>query len=231
MGDACKLYRCEWLAAEGAESEHVRACEECARWTRSAERQRVALSGLARLGAPAELELRVGKELVGDRSRRLERVLSSLARLGAPASLDERVAGLFVRSSPGDEQRGHQKAQAMRALEVQSAPEVLERLVQEELAAPERHLAERFAGGLERVPAPHALEQRLTAVVRRRALRRLVLGPLVTLVAAGLVVWFAIGQDSEPRARRFQVIHAASLDELDPLARSLAESLSGGRPR
>ncbi|NOT28850.1 MAG: hypothetical protein HOP15_00215 [Planctomycetes bacterium] len=230
MNDACKLFRNEWLARAGAEREHARLCRECALWLQAAARRRSELSGLARLSAPAALDRRVDEELAGARTNRLERVLYSLARCGAPALLDERVAELFSRGSGGDEERGEQRAWAVRALEVQSAPDVLERLVSEELAAPERHLAERFPGSLERVAAPLALEQRLGSAARRSTLVRLA-RPLVALAAAGLVVWFAIGRGSEPRSRRFQVLHAVAFEDLDPMARSLAESLGGGRRR
>jgi hypothetical protein len=117
----------------------------------------------------------------------------------------------------------------LRSLDVHKAPPVLERLLEEELAAPERQTVERFSGNLERLSAPGELAERLGASVRRRAVLRLVLGPLSALAAAGLVVWLALqGGASEPRSHRFQVIHASSLDELDPLARALAESLGGG---
>lgn len=231
MNDACKLFRNEWLGSEGPEGEHARLCRECALWLQAVARQRSELSGLARFSAPTVLDRRVDEELAGARTNRLERVLFSLARRGAPGLLDERVAELFNRRSGGDEERGEQRAWAVRALEVQSAPDVLERLVGEELAAPERHLAERFPGSLERVAVPLALEERLGSAARRSTLVRLALGPLVTLAAAGLVVWFAIGRGLEPRSRRFQVIHAVALEDLDPLARSLAESLGGGRRR
>ena len=49
------------------------------------------------------------------------------------------------------------------------------------------------------------------------------------LAAAGLVVWIAVRRgEPEPRRYRFEVVQAASLDGIDPLARALAESLNGG---
>lgn len=185
------------------------------------------LSELTRLSVPDELEARVARELGGERTRRLERVLGSLARRGAPAALDERLVEWLERDCAGDEERGSRKAQAVRALELHSAPNVLERLVDEELAAPQRHRVERLSGSLPRLGAPPELADRLGTSVRRRTLTRLVLGPVVALAAAGLVVWLAIGHDPEPRPRRFEVIHASSLDEMAPLARALAESLAG----
>jgi hypothetical protein len=73
------------------------------------------------------------------------------------------------------------------------------------------------------------LAERITSLVRRRALGRLVLGPLATLAAAGLVVWIAMrGQEPEQRRYRFEVVQSTSLEGLDPMARMLAESLGGG---
>lgn len=223
------MFRIAWQCGDDADLAHADHCPECASWARSSEHRRGVLAGLARFSVPAELDERVAREFAGDRSVRLERLLSSLVRLGAPAALDERVAQAFA--VRGDEERGRQKAGIVRALEVQSAPSVLERLVNEELAAPERHRVERFPGTLERVSAPPVLAQRLGSVVRRRALTRLVLGPLVTLAAAALVVWFSVGRGPEPRRRRFEVVQATSLQGLDPMARMLAESLSGAPPR
>jgi len=189
-----------------------------------------ALTGLARASAPAELERRVELELAGDRSRRLQRMLNSLVRRGAPAALELRVAESLDESrTRGDEQRGSRKAQVLRALDDRPAPGVLDRLLREELEAPERQRADRFFGSLERLPAPAALAERLASVVRRRALGRLVLGPIAALAAAGLVVWIAVRtEEPAPRRYRFEVIHASSLEGIDPMACVLAESLGGG---
>jgi hypothetical protein len=226
----CKAFRSEWLSGEAAGSAHPEQCPACARWVFSSERVLAALSSLGRASAPAELERRIELELAGDRSRRLERVLGSLVRRGAPAVLELRVADtLGAREVRGDEQSGSQKAQALRALDLQPAPAVLERLLREELESPERQRVERFSGSLERLRAPAALAERLASVVRRRALGRLVLGPIATLAAAGLVIWIAVRSgEPEPRRYRFEVIQASSLEGIDPMARLLAESLGGG---
>ncbi|MSR61832.1 MAG: hypothetical protein EXS08_05250 [Planctomycetes bacterium] len=175
------------------------------------------------------MEQRVAQELDGDRSRRLYRVLGSLVRQAAPPGLDERVAGHFSEAPRvGDEERGRQQAEVLRALDVQPAPPVLERLLNEELELPLRHRAERFPGSLGRLAAPPELEARLNATARRRNMRRLLLAPALTLAAAGLVVWLVARQPTpEPRAHRITVVQASSLRELDPLARALAEGLSG----
>jgi len=224
----CRSFRSEWLSGEAAGAAHPEQCLACARWVLSSERVQAALSSLGRASAPAQLEQRVELELAGDRSRRLQRALGSLARRGAPAVLDLRVADTLSAGVRGDE-RGSQRAQALRALDVQPAPGVLERLLREELESPERQRVERFSGSLERQRAPAALAERLASVVRRRALGRLVLGPIATLAAAGLVLWIAVRSgEPAPRRHRFEVIQASSLEGIDPMARMLAESLGGG---
>src|SRR5262245_46248075 len=230
MDRTCRAFRIEWLSGAAAVSAHPAECSACARWVLSAERIRAALSSLGRASAPAELEERVGLELRGDRSRRLPRVLNSMVRRGAPAVLDLRVRDALGASAPrGDEQHGSRKAQVLRTLDARPAPGVLERLLREELEAPERQRVERFSGTLERLRAPAALAERIGSVVRRRALGRLVIGPLATLAATGLVIWVAVRtREPEPHRYRFEVVQATSLEGLDPMARMLAESLGGG---
>ena len=230
MERTCRAFRVEWLSGAAAGSTHPAQCSSCAGWVLSSERILAALSSLGRSSAPAELEERVELELRGDRSRRLQRALNSLVRRGPPAVLDLRVAEtLGARAAGADEEDRSRKFLALRALDARPAPGVLERLLSEELRAPERQRVERFSGTLERLRAPAALTERLASVVRRRALGRLVLGPLATLAAAGLVIWIAVrSPEPEPRRYRFEVIHAASLEGLDPMARMLAESLGGG---
>lgn len=229
MNQACKAFRVEWLSGETG-SAHASQCPQCARFVSSSERVAAALSSLEGLSAPAELERCVELELAGDRSRRLQRVLNSFIRRGAPAVLDRRVAEFFAaHRAGGDEQRGSRKAEVMRSLDLRPAPDVLERLLREELDAPERQRVERFSGSLERLRAPAVLAERIGSVVRRRAFGRLVLGPLATLAAACLIVWITLLRgEPVPRRYRFEVIQAASLEGIDPMARMLAESLNGG---
>jgi len=224
----CRAFRTAWLSDALRAQALAHECAACEEWRRSSERQQRALAALGRLGAPPALDERLAQELAGDRSRRLERVLGSLVRLAAPAELDERVAGLFgTAPRVGDEERGRQKAEVLRALDVQPAPPVLDRLLNEELELPSLHRAERFPGGLGRLAAPPELDARLATHARRRNVRRLLLAPLATLAAAGLVVWIVARQPSpEPRVHRITIVQS-SLGELDPLARSLAEGLSG----
>lgn len=226
MGHVCRTFRIAWLS--GDQPSRPVGCQECAAWVRSAQRLYAGLRTAERKTAPAELQARVEEELAGNHERRLRGVLGSLLRHGAPAALDARVAEMLS-DRAGDEQRGRLKAQAIRALDVQTAPGVLERLLQEELEAPERHRAERFSGNLERLNAPAALETRIKASLHRRLIVRLVLGPLVSLAAAGLIVWISVrGEDRPASGYRFRVIEASSLEGMDPMARAIAEVLGGG---
>lgn len=232
MNERCASFRAEWLSA-GFDPVHVDECEACRAWVRASERSIHALEGLRNSDAPQELVQRVERELSGDRVRRIERAVASLARLPAPSALDalvhERLAG---RAPAGDAERGERSAQALRALDLVPAPAVLDRLVEEELAQPARQTAERFPGNLERLSAPDELAQVLHARARRQTFVRLARGPVAVLAAAALVIWLALRLDEpRPHTYRFEVVRAESLEGLDPLARSLAESLTGGIPR
>jgi predicted anti-sigma-YlaC factor YlaD len=232
VSERCDAFRADWLSA-GFDLAHLEQCGDCRAWVAANERRVLALNELAQKTAPAALDQRVARELAGDRSLRLERAVGSLARLAAPSVLDAAVASLFEERAPaGDAARGERAAQALRALDLVPAPAVLDRLVAEELARPELQRAERFPGQLERLAAPEELEEKLHGSVRRKAAVRLVRGPLLALAAAAVVVWVALQVDRpQPRSYRFQVVHATSLEGLDPMARSLAESLTGGIPR
>lgn len=229
MRDACKEFREAWEHGEGAPLHHE-TCAPCKRWVDSLERLRGALTSLARVDAPPQLAVAVAREFGGDRSERLQRVLESLVRRGAPAALDERVSAWIGRGGTGaDPERRAQRLEALRALDVQQAPGVLERLLREELQDPQRRQVERFSGTLARMRAPQELAERIAASVKRRALVRLVAGPLTALAAAGLIVWLTLRSGvAEPHTYRFRVLHATTLEELDPTARALAESLGGG---
>ena len=235
MEESCKAFQIEWLNGERAEAAHSETCAACARWVASTRRVITELERLDRMAVPQELDTRVAAELSGDRSRRLERMLGSMARHAVPSGLDERVAATLA-GGRGDRERGERKAKVLRALDIQPAPEVLERLLDEELTAPERHVAERFPGNLERLRAPTALDHRVETRVRRRSMNRLVLGPTAALLAAALVLWFSL-RSVEPESRyRFRVVQASSLDGIDPRALSLAEAIGGtasplGTPR
>lgn len=230
MTEACNLYRTAWLAGE-ATIRHDESCVECAAWRRRTEHVTRVLRALPRRAVPDELAFRVEDELAGRHERRIERILSSLTPLRAPDELDERV-GLMLGigdDALGDDARGERSAGLLGTLDVQPAPNVLERLIEEELSDPAAHRAARFPGDLERLQAPPALELRVERTVRRRAWRRLIAAPAASLAAAGVLVWFLVQRSEEPRrAYSFQVEHAASLEGLDPMTRQLAAVLGGG---
>jgi hypothetical protein len=191
-----------------------------------------ALRELVHRRAPLGLEERVARELAGDHSTRLEGVLGSLVRRAAPPQLDARLVEWIgsQANEPGFDRAP--RAEVLRSLDVQQAPDVLERLLNEELDSPERHRVERFSGTLPRLHAPEALTKRLEAKVRRRVWARLLVGPLTALTAAALVLWISQRGGIEPTSGyRFQVHHATSLSGLDPTARALAEALGAGGER
>jgi len=225
---------------ERTRSPHPDACRECAEWTLSAVQQIAALTGLSRLVPARALDVRLARELAGERDSRLVRALTSLVRHGAPSALDELVAediarlasGAASRVPAGDEARGERQAQAVRALDVYTAPHVLERLLDEELRAPEAARAERFTGNLERLSAPLALDRRLRSQARHKAFRRLILAPVLTLTAAGVALWFLIRGEERVRPQySFEVVHATSVEDLDPMARQIAQILGGSDGR
>ena len=166
-------------------------------------------------------------------SAALQRALTSLRPVSAPAALDERVALECATDAP--------VASWLRELTPVSAPDVLDRLVSEELADPQRALAERFAGDLLEHPAPRSLRGRLVNVLgsedarQRRAQWGLVGSGLAAAAMALLVFWpqeptAPLDQgDREVRSRlRLKRVTVSSASELSPMAALLSDSLAGG---
>ena len=119
-------------------------------------------------------------------------------------------------------------AERVSVMDYASVPPVLDRLVAEELAQPAVHRVERFAGDLERIPAPEVLERRVGRTLRRRSLP---VAGIATLAAACLVIWFTFGRTRDELSRRqLRVVRVESAGALSPLARGLALSLGGGAP-
>jgi hypothetical protein len=230
---------------EGAEREsadaHVASCGDCASWERRAELLQGTLSALPRVEAPAELEDRVGLALTPEGRR--ERVLyavSSLERPQVPAELDERVLGEAVRA----ELEASEATRRISALGRLAAPAVLDRLVAEELVDPAASRARRFAGDLERVEAPPALDESLADGIGTEAaggrvipLQRRVrqAAPWVAGLAAAVLLLVLAPRGSEPAEPEpvwsFEVVHAdsaAALPGEGTLARALVDGISGG---
>lgn len=190
------------LEGGGLGVEHLASCSACREWQHGVSLQLRAFRELPTLEAPEELERR-----------------------------------LFPSARPSRELDASSPAiQAVRALDRLEAPAVLERLVAEELSDPAAARADRFAGGLDRINAPRLLERRLVATLRRGTRSRRWIAPLAVAAAAVTLLWMGvnrqrgIGGGGDEREYSFEVIRPASLDGMDPFARSLAETL-GGHPR
>lgn len=226
MNSSCNDFRSQWLTEPGA-LPHAEACAACAAWARSTERQMQLLAKLERVQAPAELEARVARELDNGGADRLERLLTSLVHPAAPESLDQRLAAALrePESEAAGEVGSDPRVGVLGTLDRQSAPPVLDRLLEEELADPRAQVA-RFSGGLEKLRAPAALEKRVEGALRRRTFLRLALVPVASLAAAGLVVWLTLRSAQAPAPTySFRVLHPTSVAGLSPLGRQMAQAL------
>ena len=245
MGTNCEQFRDRLLderldADDLRRDPHLAGCATCGAWVERTLRNVEHLRALSPLAAPARLDALVAIE--------------HLERLAVPAELDamvvedlERLVPAEVRAEREALAREPRVARFLRTLERYQAPSVLERLVDEELADPAKARARRFAGELERLSAPAALwyrlERRLRLVPagrdahdgrtgrRERPLR--LLKTVGGLAAAALLVvlpftLFFGGSDPQRGQRSFQVHKVSSLSELSPMARSMADGLSGG---
>lgn len=135
-----------------------------------------ALSSLMAPGAPDELAGRVVASLnAGARQERALEFASSLTALEAPTTLDEAVAARID-------------------ADVERAPAVLDRLVEERLDTPEQAMTRSMTGRLERHKAPSELERRVQHELLgrrdapRSARRRLASAAAASLLAIVLVV-------------------------------------------
>ncbi|MFO1011939.1 MAG: hypothetical protein U1F29_17890 [Planctomycetota bacterium] len=229
MSPQCRDLRLRWLehAAPTASSDdafvsHMLACSDCAEFARRALRLRRAFGELERFEAPAELPGRVVAACnAGFLQDRAAALLQSMGRIEAPAVLDQKVLGVPA---------------ALRA------PQVLERLVDEELRDPSRALARRFAGRLERLSPPDELAARVESELARprpdlvpdareraQALRWVV-ASLVVIVSLALGVWYG-GRESHANAKpalAFRIEHVRDARELGSMGRTLAGGFTGG---
>ena len=251
--DRCQNFRDRWLeraldsvACETLErsDEHMQSCSTCSEWARATRYQVGALQRMPRLELPDSLADGVQDDLQNV-SGRIERALFAMAPVPAPAKLDRLVAASFERdrqseapsetenagdgiTAPTNSDDDSQRASVgvVRALDYTTVPPVLERLLEEELADPDGHLAQRFVGNLERQDAPDELEARVARTLGRPVFGRFV--ALATLAAASLVLWLVLRPSEEPTRRKLHVVRADSLAQLDPVARGLIEALGGG---
>lgn len=177
------------------------------------------------------------------------RELRALTTRPAPRELE----GLVVAAT----QAGHRQDRAVAALRVigpavmppevdrviwpigASAPPVLDRIVDGNLQDPTHSIARRFAGRIERLQAPRALDARVSKIRAFGRIRRERFGQRVSLAVGALVLvaititatWFIARQSEvEAREQKFVIEHVTSLDEFGPLAQSTLSSLLGGSP-
>jgi len=232
--ESCNNFRDQWLeraldatslqAVEG-QDEHLAACSLCTEWLRSRKSQVRALLALERAVIPEDMLGAIEEHLA---QPALERALRSLPVLEAPEELAVRVNDELVERAAKKASRAADPERARKSLSVldyESAPPVLERLINEELAAPKAHVVERFVGNLEPRLAPPRLGTLVARELRGPLLARVV-GP-AAVAAAVLVAWFAYARTGEP-ARRLRVVTTEDISALDPMARSIAEVLRGG---
>lgn len=240
MREECREHRDAWIERRAGDSDHTRSCPGCAEWTRTRVAHIHALAELARMEPSPELDRAIACDVSAllERTRaRLEanrrrqetllRGLAQLERKSVPAELDAR---LF--SPQGGLAQGALTARALADLDGLGVPRVLDRLVDEEFAEPEKHRTARFAGDLERQRVPPELAARVeTELLRPRSSKRLftrlaVAAAVLALAAVGL----RRGVDDPRPVRELEVISVAGLSQLDPMARSLFEALSGPLP-
>lgn len=218
---------------------HQSRCADCRSWIRSTKLQIQALLELPELEAPDQLDELVEQAILSPPSTRdhehdekTDEILAALPRKAAPEELEQRVAASLMRDverRAGTRDDKQRTIQSVRVLDIEPVPNVLERLVDEELAAPAAHRVERMVGNLEPRRAPENLAVRVARRLRPISLPKLVIAPLATLLAACLLIWVAFrGEEPEPRSYSFTVVHADDATRLDPTARLVAEALSGG---
>ncbi|MBK7878842.1 MAG: hypothetical protein IPJ77_24550 [Planctomycetes bacterium] len=227
MSPDCREIRLRWLehAAPAAAfdddvSGHLVACAECSAFVRRGLQLQRAFEGLERLPVPEELPGRVVAAChAGYLQDRATAWLHTMGRVEPPRELDQKVLGL----PPG-----------------LRAPQVLERLVDEELREPSKALARRFAGRLERLEAPAELDARVVAELARsrpelapdakergQALKWAVASFLV-IVSLAIGVWYGASDAQAAPSIAFRIERVQDASELDGMARALAGGLTGG---
>jgi len=250
--EVCQQFRSKWLDdramadADGVQAldvadGHQADCKACNGWVRSTKQQIGLLMALPVLEAPEELDALVEHAVENPPpEERVEQVLAALPRKAAPSELGERLATSMLRDVERREQRAIQSGQgqggerertvlSVKALDIEHVPNVLERLIDEELESPAAHRAERMVGNLDRRHAPAILATRVAQNLRRHSLPRLVFAPLASLLAASLLLWVVVrGGGEEQVGYSFEVVRATNSAALNPIARQVAEALSAG---
>lgn len=247
--EVCQQFRSKWLDERAmAESDgvqaldvvegHQSACNACNGWVRSTKQQISLLMELPLLEAPEELDALVEEAIQSPPpEERVEEVLAALPRKAAPDELEARLVESMQRDEERREQRKVQSGddrtvQSVRALDIEHVPNVLERLVGEEMSTPAAHRAERMVSNLEPRLAPAALAKRVARELQLRALTKLpkkIVAPAATVLAACLLLWIALRGGEEPKpGYSFEFVRAKDTSALNPVARQVADALSAG---
>lgn len=219
MKDPCREFRIRMVAlADGATQRdsaldaHLAQCAECrARMERTEQLVRT-LRALERIAPGPDMDgLTVAATQAGRRQERAVRAVRLLERMHVPEELERKLIA------------GREKA-----------PGVLDRLVEHDLQDPTQAVARRFAGRLERLAAPRALEGRLArSVLARhdrdaRRVRVLVLAAAFVLVI-GALAWILVERRPiTERGPEIIVQHVASPNDLDASARAAFAQFSLG---
>ena len=215
---------------------HVAECPECQAWVRRMGAQLGELASLPAVPAPADLDARLERELerfhvaAREGEARAREGAGALERLAAPGALDGLVAERLAQHGAGEPAAPACEG-LLRSLDRLRAPAVLDRLVAEELADPAAQ-ARRFAGDLERVPAPGDLERGVRSELtgRRRSgphrRRKGVLASIGLAAAAALAVWVAL-PEPEP-TYSIELVEVTDVGEMPELLRALANGMSSG---
>lgn len=246
MSSACHRFREDLHDAFVADPEalaHAESCEACAALAARVGRVARAVVELERRAVPAALDgLVVAALEAGVREERAVRAVRELERERLPEPLPESPEeAVELEAQIAAELRDTELGAGLNT-ERYPVPSVLERLVREELADPERARVARFVFSLPRRAAPSELEARVhvdLAAPAPRPIARPRLGRRLALVgsslAAGLLAmvlfrpFFLTGSDPD-RGRPFRVEAATAedLQALDPFARGLIENVGGG---
>jgi len=250
--EVCQQFRSKWLEeramadADGVQAldvadGHQSSCKSCGGWVSSTKKQISLLMELPLLAAPEELDGAVGEAIENPPpEERVESILAALPKKTAPDELGQRLADSMRRDIERREQRaietganaGSEAArslQSVKTLDIEPVPNVLDRLIDEELSSPAAHRVERMVGNLSRQSAPETLARRVVRELQGHSVPRLVMAPLATLLAACLLIWVALrGGPEEPAGYSFDVVRAKDSAGLNPIARQVAEAISAG---
>lgn len=220
MSHSCQLVQEMLLASadavvDAAVREHLDGCAACTQFAARHAQLRRAFGELPRRDAPAELAGRVVAACHG--GYRQERALDFVARLSrwnVPSELDRKVWEESAEDAP-------------------SAPDVLERLVEEDLRDPSKALARRFAGRLTRLSAPDELLGRVEQAMAARAVRpraRVVrYAPALVALGIATIAFVALWSKRDAGVREYSFeVRRATIASLAPEARSILDGLSGG---